>query len=81
MYFETTSENPLRFAANDLTEEEAEILANALIEIKTNRFADASKFDHQRTKCIEMYKHIDNELVDARNRKHEAEPQIITSYE
>lgn len=75
MYFETTSENPLKFAAHDLTEEDAEILANALIEIKTNRFADATKFDHLRTKCVEMYTHIDRELIAARNRRYAAETE------
>lgn len=66
MYFEITSKKPLRFAAQDLNQEEAEMLANALIEIKTKRFNDASKFEHERKKCVDMYNKIDTELVNAK---------------
>lgn len=76
MYFETTSENPLRFAAHDLTEEDAEILANALIEIKTKRFADYDEFAHERERCVDMHTKMNRELVVARGRAYANRTEI-----
>jgi len=64
MYVELTG--PDRFAIQDLTTSEMELLQSGLIELKQQSLQDAVEFKEQRMSCNEMFQKIDLELVKSK---------------
>ena len=71
MYVEIlTTTNPsrkARFALQDLTTEELELLQSGLIEVKHGSLQDPEMFKEQRSSCDEMFLKIDHELRNSRS--------------
>jgi hypothetical protein len=65
MYIEQTSTG--RFALQDLTEAQLELIQNGLIEVKHHSLQDAELFKTERASCVDMFQKIDNELVKSRS--------------
>lgn len=65
MYVEQTSSG--RFALQELTAEEMELLMNGLIEVKQHSLKDPEQFKTQRQSCNEMFLKIDLELRKSRS--------------
>ena len=65
MYVEVTETG--RFAIQELTESQLELIQNGLIEVKQHSLQDAEQFKSERASCIEMFEKIDQELVNARS--------------
>lgn len=64
MYVEET--NTGRFAIQDLSIDELELLQTGLIDAKQHSLQDAEVFKSQRASCIEMFEKIDREIINAR---------------
>jgi len=64
MYVELTG--PDRFAIQDLTTSEMELLQSGLIELKQQSLQDAVELKEQRMSCNEMFQKIDLELVKSK---------------
>lgn len=56
-----------RFAIQDLTTEEMELLQSGLIDLKQHSLQDAEAFKDQRVSCNEMFQKIDQELRNSRS--------------
>ncbi|OFX52414.1 MAG: hypothetical protein A2066_21710 [Bacteroidetes bacterium GWB2_41_8] len=56
-----------RFAIQDLTSDELELLQSGLIEVKHSSLQDAEVFREQRASCDEMFQKIDKELRNSRS--------------
>lgn len=68
MYVEIiNNEQSKKFAIQDLTPEELEILQSGLIEVKQHSLQDPEVFKEQRHLCNEMFLKIDQELRKSRS--------------
>lgn len=69
MYVEISDSTPgkSRFALQDLTSDELELLQSGLIEVKQHSLQDAEVFKVQRSSCNEMFQKIDQELRNSRS--------------
>ena len=61
MYAEQTSLE--KYAVQDLTRAEYELLMEGLVVLKTEKFIDHESFVHERKLAVQMYQLMDNELV------------------
>lgn len=71
MYVEIITENKdlgrVRFAVQDLSLCELELIQESLITYKQTKLQDAEVFKDDRRDCIEMYEKIDTELIRSRS--------------
>ena len=63
MYFEKTQNNPQKFAMQDISREEAEMLVQAIIALKEAKYMDHEEFSEERKKLQHIYKEMNSELV------------------
>lgn len=61
------SSGKAKFAIQDLTIDELELLQSGLIEVKQHSLQDAEVFKEQRSSCNEMFQKIDHELRNSRS--------------
>jgi hypothetical protein len=67
MYVEITDNGTFKkFAIQELTRNELELLQNGLIEVKQHSLQDAELFKDARNSCIDMFNKIDNELIKSK---------------
>lgn len=65
MYVEETTTG--KFAIQDLSTDELELLQSGLIEVKQHSLQDPEVFKQQRASCIDMFLKIDAELIKSRS--------------
>lgn len=64
--FETIG-NTERFAIQDLTIDELELIQSSLVTLKDHSLQDAEVFKEPRKLVVDMFQKIDHELVNARS--------------
>ena len=69
MYFEQTQKQPERFALQDISREEAEMLVQAIIALKESKFMDPEEFADERRKLLHWYVQMNTELVNTKANK------------